>query len=344
MKNIDLEPPGVQQEVPLLRLIPNTNRNRYFYQNGLAKWIPKLKLKVHSDMEECYALWDKFSPKKSLFDLWDFRFSWYEGYKYRPYFYTLYEGVKPLGVLPVWYRPEKKRYEWFGSNWMEDCSFFVRDPKFIDLFLAVAPMPYHLNALGEHDAKRVKKLGKLTDDDPKNIKNISPFKSMEELLLSFDKKHRYNLKADYLRVLEMNPNIVRSTGKRVNLMDILIEMNIAQFDTGDPEDESDLVLPERAETYRSIVRNEGIYKVHFIQVFIQSHLAAIDFIIQYKDIYYSIKGGNDVKRFRGIGNFVIYYEFKDAVKNKFSLIDCLQIDYGWKHRFFDQTPTFLLEK
>src|SRR5438477_13194566 len=98
MKNIDFEPPGFNQKISLLNLIPNISANRYFYANGLAKWIPRLTLKVHSELEDCYLLWEKFSPKQSIFDLWDFRFAWYEGYGYKPYFYTIYEGKKPLAV------------------------------------------------------------------------------------------------------------------------------------------------------------------------------------------------------------------------------------------------------
>ena len=121
MKNLITEPPGEIQIQPLFNLIPNIRSNKYFYENGLAKFIRRLKLKVHSDIEECYLLWEKFSPKKSLFDLWDFRLAWHQGYNYKPYFYTLYDGKEQLGVLPLYYSKGCRRYEWFGTNWMEDC-------------------------------------------------------------------------------------------------------------------------------------------------------------------------------------------------------------------------------
>jgi len=344
MKNINLEPPGVFQIQPLLQLIPNIRSNKYFYENGLAKFIKRLTLKVHSDIEECNLLWEKFSPKKSLFDLWDFRYAWHQGYNYMPYFYTLYDGKEPLGVLPLYYSKCNKRYEWFGTNWMEDCSFFVKDDKLVELFLFIAPYPIHLNAIPQKYLDKMGRFGKVTNDDPKNEKEVYKYSTIDELLLSFNKKHRYNLRSSFIKIQDMSPRVIETIGNNPQLMEVLIKMNIDQFNTGILEDESDLVLPERADTYRNIVKNSGVYKTKFIQIYIQNYLAAIDFVILYKDTYYSIKGGNDVRRFDGIGNYIIYYEFEDIIRNKFSKINSLQIDYGWKHRFFDQKPLLVFER
>ena len=71
--------------IPLPYFIPKTKKNHYFYKNGLSHIIPRLKVKVHSEIEECYELWEKFSTKKTLFDLWDLRYAWYKGYKCKPF-------------------------------------------------------------------------------------------------------------------------------------------------------------------------------------------------------------------------------------------------------------------
>ena len=345
MKKINLEPPGAYVESPLNYLIPKIKSNNYFYANGHANLIERLKLKVHSEIETCNLLWDKFSKKDSLFDLWDFRYAWYEGYGYKPYFYTLYEGKTPIGFLPLCYNKENKRYEWFGTNWIEDCDFFVNDEKLIDLLLFIAPSPLHLNALKSKYIKNITRFGKVKDDDQKNEKNITGFSSMEDLMSSFKKKYRYNLKSSYSHIQSLNPKIIFTIGKSGNLIDKLIDMNIRQFDNGIPDDESDLVIPERAKTYRQMVNNSGkTYETKFIEIYIQDTLAAIDFMLIHKDTYYTIKGGNDLTKFRGIGNYIIYLEFEDALKNNMSKVNCLQVDYGWKHRYFDQIPLYVFEK
>lgn len=357
MEISDSEPPGNLQRkssmiddvstnsfLPLHHYIPKTQENHFFYKNGLSKIIPRLTVKVHSQIDECYELWEKFTCKKSLFDLWDFRKAWYEGYEYRPFFYTIYERQKPLAVLPLWYNGYRKKYQWFGSDWMEDNNFFVKDEKFIDVLFQIAPSPLLLNAIEVKNNWGQKNIfPNLKTDDPKNLKDLTGILSIDELLSTFEKKDRYNLRSDYAQIEAMNPRVAITEGKDFEKMDMMIKMNIERF-SKDPEDESDFVDKERRRTYRQMLDNAGSYKAKFIEVYIQNHLAAIDFIVTYKDRYYTMKGSNDINRFSGIGNYMVYIEFEDALKEGFSTVDCLQMDNGWKHRYFDQKELFLLEK
>lgn len=279
-----------------------------------------------------------------MFDLWDFRMAWYEGYQFQPYFYTVYERHKPLAMLPLWFNHEKKNYQWFGSDWMEDNSFFVIDEKLIDVLYEIAPNGLHINALSIRDEWREKKFyPNLQPDDPKNLKSLEGIHSMDELLLTFDKKDRYHLRSDYRNIEELNPRVVITEGKDLDKLTMMIEMNIERF-SKDPEDLSDLVDKERRKTYEQMVHNAGNYDVRFIEVYIQNHLAAIDFCVVYNNLYYTMKGGNDINRFNGIGNYMVYKEFEDALQLGCSLVDCLQMDNGWKHRFFDQKELYILEK
>lgn len=345
MEFIEKHPPSftpTNQAVPLPILIPQTSENSFFYQNGLSKIIPRLTLKVHSDLEQCQMLWDVFSPKKSLFDDWNFRLAWHTAYASVPYFYTLYEGKTPIALLPIAYDIIKKRYEWFGTYWMEDNTFFVKEEHYTDLLYAVTPVPIHLNAI-EKTANQTLFDKDITLEDPKNIKDISTFRTMDDLLLTYKKKYRHHLKADYLYVQSLNPRTVITDKPDEKLMDKMIAMNIAQF-SDRPDDESDLVVPQRVAAYKNMLLNSKKYTVKFIEIYIQDRLAGIDFILCYKDRYYTMKGGIDVNRFKGISNYMVYYEFEDAIKSNYNLVDCLQVDYGWKHHFFDQTPTYLFEK
>ncbi|MEX1052315.1 MAG: hypothetical protein WEC80_00530 [Patescibacteria group bacterium] len=345
MKKINLEPPGAFNETSLSYLIPKSKSNNYFYKNGHASLIDRIKVKVNTDIIECKLLWNKFSPNKSIFDDWDFRLAWHQGYNYIPYFYTLYNGDEPVGFLPLCFNSQNKRYEWWGTNWMEDCDIYVNDERIVDLLFFIAPSPLHLNAVKVKYIDKIAKFGKIKEDDKKNTKLINKFRTLDELLNSFKKKCRYNLKSSCAYINSLNPRVIKTVGSENRLIDKLINMNISQFDTGLPEDESDLALPARANTYRNMVANSGKnYQAKFIEVYIQDTLAAIDFILIYKDIYYTIKGGNQLKKFNGIGNYIIYLEFEDALSLNMSTINSLQVDYGWKHRYFDQEPLYIFEK
>lgn len=326
--------------IPLPKLIPFNKSNREIYQNGLSKILPGLTLKVHSKIEDCFVLWDKFSQKKSLFDLWDFRYSWWQGYQYKPYFFTIYQGTKPLAVLPLWYDTKDARFEWFGSDWMEDNEFFVTDPYFIEVLIKILPKSYHLNAVSFADNNLLSKLGFILDED-KFVKDLSSFSKIDDYLGSINKKHRYNLKKDYFHLLSFGPKVEIVKNNLVSEFSHFVKLQLDRFNE---DDESDLVVEKRVKTYEAILKNRSVYNIYFIKVYMQSHIAAIDLVATYKDQYYTLKGANDLRRFPGIGNFMVYLEFEKAIKDGFNFFDCLQIDYGWKHKYYDRKKLYLLEK
>lgn len=340
---IDLEPAGFHQTIPLLQLIPKKSENRYFYENGLAKWITRLTLKVHSEIDECYGLWEKFSPKQTIFDNWDFCYSWNKGLNYKLFFYTLYEGKKSLGVLPLCFDHHDNRFEWFGSEWLENHKFFVEDKKFMEFLLTVAPSPLYLNSIARYDGvKNLDKFGDLIEDpDPRNIKHISSFSSIVELLKTFKKKARYNLRHDYRRLLSIGARVEMLETKDLSHFDELVSLNIQRFD-GVAKERS--YVEKYWEAFRNIIRNADLYSFKYVKVYVQNKVASIDMVITYKDIYYPLTGSNDVARFSGIGNFMTYIEYEDAIRGGFRLVDILQEDHGWKHHYFDKIPLFLFKK
>ena len=331
------------EETPLLQLIPKTPQNKHLYQNGASKLIPRLTLKVHSEIEECFYLWEKFSPKKTLFDLWDFCYAWSEGLNSKLYFYTLYEGKKPLGVLPLSYYDGDKRFEWFGCEWLENHSFFVEDENIIDLLLTVAPSPLYLNSIAiQKDIEKLAQYGKLSNDpDERNIKDISNFSSLDELLVTMKKKHRYNLKYDYKRLIKTGVKIEMIKTKDLTLFEEMTEMNKERFD-GVEKDES--YVDKFKEAFRQIIKKANQYDFKYIKVSSPMKTASIDMVFTYNDIYYPATGSNNIVDFNGIGNFMTYIEFEDAINNRFKLVDILQEDHGWKHRYFDKIPLFVFEK
>lgn len=342
------EPPDnlyLKKSVPILSLLPKTLVNSNFLlKNGLSKHIDRLKLKVWSDLEQCFFLWERFSKKESLFDLWDFRYAWFEGYHYPLYFYTIYEGKNPLACLPLWYDTKNKRYEWFGSYWMEDNYFFSKEERLIDLLLMIIPKPIFLNAFIILPDKFLDNKDSFKIDEPKFVINIKGIKNIDQYLASLEKKHRYNLKRDYFSILNnYQPKIEIIEKPEFCHFENIIKLSKKRFN-GTFKEESDVSKPERVAAFFYVLKNSGLYHIKFVKVFIQKYLAAVDLIITYKDRYYMLKGANDIERFPGIGNFLAYFELKDAIKNQFSLVDCLQGDYNWKHKYFERQKLHMYKK
>lgn len=315
--------------LPLTELLPKIRGNNDFYQNGYVKIIDKILVKVYSQIEDCYKVWEKFSPKESLFDLWEFRYCWYMGYQHKPYFYSLIYKNQVLGFIPLWYDPIKKRYEWFGSDWMEDNKFFVIDEKFIPLLIKILPKPYYLNAI----LPKYNNLDFFASDEAKYIYFLDKIKSFDQFLFQLDKKNRHHLKRDYLKILQLDPKIIIDEDSKIDNLLLLKKLSQQRFD-GFYRDWSDFIILQRFNVYKRIISQDGVFKSKFIKVFIQNKLAAIDLIITYKDRYYPLKGANDVERFDGIGNFMNYLEFKNAIDEGYKIIDCLQGNYNWKNKYY----------
>ncbi len=87
-------------------------------------------------------------------------------------------------------------------------------------------------------------------------------------------------------------------------------------------------------TFRNIYRNQGRYQILTFLVFIQNYLAIYDIAAFYQNTFYLLTGASDLSRFPGISVYITYLEFEKALRMKADLIDCMQEDYHWKHKYF----------
>jgi len=71
-----------------------------------------LQVEIASDINRCFELWKEFSPQKTLFDTWEFRFAFYQAYKHRPYFILLKNQSENLALY--FYGMKRKRKNFFG--------------------------------------------------------------------------------------------------------------------------------------------------------------------------------------------------------------------------------------
>ncbi|MFN4212906.1 MAG: hypothetical protein ACK4FL_03015 [Microgenomates group bacterium] len=340
-KNEKAEPPSTEgiKECPLVSLFPKTSENFWFWRNGFSKFANQLKVKIHCHLDECQLLWEKFSSNNSLFNLWEFRLAWYQGFGYPPFFYTLYLGKKPVAVLPLWFNKKKARYEWFGGTWPEDNHFFVTDEKFIPLLLKIVPRPAYLNAI-VNDNLSEEVLKQLNDDSPKYILNLNGKKSIEEILLILEKKHRHHLRYYYKRFSDLNPKVEILLGDQSWRLPKLKELSIIDFER---KNRSEYRKKERMITFENIYKNQGRYQILTFLVFIQNHLAVYDIAAVYKNTFYLLTGASDLARFPGISVFITYLEFEKALQMNVNLIDCMQEDYQWKHKYFFPQPMWKFE-
>lgn len=298
------------------------------------------KIEVFSDIKKCKDLWDELSVQKTIFDTWEFRYAFYLGYGFKPYFMVLKSSSENLALLPLWYDTDEKRYVWFGSSWQEEIRLFAKDLKNIISLISAAPTPLFLNAISLESAREIEENMELNPDASKYILKLKDFKDHKDYLKTLKKNERKGLKKDRNRILKQNPQIIMDNFSDFDQMTVLARKRFSE--KGELADWED---PRRIETFRQVINLSGAsYKVRMITIKIGDKIAGVDLICLFKNTYFTVKCGYNVADFPGIGNYMNLIEIEDAIKLKMKKIDFLQNNYTWKSRLFESVPLFKYER
>ena len=299
-----------------------------------------LDVEIVSEIERCHDLWQELSNPKTLFDTWEFRFAFYLGYHYRPYFILLKNDKENLALLALWYDEDEKRYVWFGSDWQEEVRFFSKDPKYIPILLSLAPSPLLLNAISSKSAFLLGSTVAFEPDSAKYVLHLEKFSNHEDYLATLKKNERHSMRKDRRRIENQKPEIIIDN---FTYFDSLVEISKKRL--MEKNKVPDWQDPRRIETFRQVINLGGrSYKNRMITVKINGKIAGVDLICLFNDIYFAVKCGYNVAEFPGIGNFFNLIEIDDAIKLSMKKIDFLQNNYTWKSRWFEAVPLFKYQK
>lgn len=326
------------------KLLTQAPWDKFIERNGYINLSRKLNLKIFSKMDEIQTLWEAFSPNESVFDLWEVRQAFWEGYKFDPYFITLYKNKTLLGVLPLWFNTDDKKTDcetstydtqknvWFGSSWPEDNVFFVKDVELIPLFLIIAPKPLELACI--RPKKEYKFLeefpGLREEEEQKFFLDISHTSTLENFLSHLKKKKRYNLKRDRKKILQFKPQTVINNKEH---MEELFRLSIKRFQEqfpDEPLEHSAFEDQRRKNVFRQLMENAGKYQYRLISTVINGKIEAVEFGLVYNQTYYALNAGADISGYSGIGVYSNLLVLEDAIKLGCKKIDFLEGDNNWK--------------
>lgn len=292
------------------------------------------KLKVETRLSRCQQLWQRFSPQKSLFDTWNFRWAFWLGYRHQPYFMTILFKDEPVACLPLWYENDNNEFRWFGSWWQEDNTFLSINESLIPIMLKVLPKPTLLNAIScpPETANRFK----FALDDPKYILHLGGLTSADDFLTRFRKKRRYNLKRDRRKILAQNPKTIFN---RFSDLKHLIKLSMDRFHA--KGEDSDWEDPGRVKTFEAVISSAKEYQPRMITTEIKGKIAGVDLMAIYNNTYYLLKCGYDIQNFPGIGNYTNLLQIDDALRiGGMEKMDFLEIGYGWKEKLLEEVPLY----
>jgi len=291
-----------------------------------------ITVRIETDLETCHQLFEEFSPKRTLFELWGFRYAFYLGDQNQPVFLIFEKEGQPLGLLPLWYEKDKDELRWFGSWWQEGNTFWFKNRSLIPLVCSLFPSKILLNALYV-TPRTAQKLGLMTDD-PKYLLDLTEYPTLEAFMERFNRKRRYNLRRDQKIILSKNPKIIYN---RFSDIEKLFSLSIKRFKD---RDESAFTQKGRRQTFREIIKQAGEYEPRMISTEINGKVVGVDLIAFYKGVYYALSGAYDLKKHPGLGNYTNFLLIQDAINLGAKAVDFLEISYGWKEGWFKPIPLF----
>ena len=296
-----------------------------------------LKFKTVTDEKECKELWEKFSPKKILWDLWDFRFCFHNN-NFSFHFIVGIDGKDEAGLLPLVFDNKEKCYAYFGGEFPEQNRIFLKDKANIGIFLEKCPK----GTLIEYISNEEPKYYNFRPADKRFFLDLAKYgNSFENYLKSFNKKHRKNLNYDLKKLSETGYALERN-----NIKDFerLVELNKAKFGKDSLYDDKNFV----SGMSRLIGAASEMNILDMISINMGNKAESVGLGVFYNGVYYVLGFGRNV-RIPNLGKLIIAEQIKSAIAHKCGKVDFLSTDLsaesGWKELWnFDSEQLYKFEK
>lgn len=277
-----------------------------------------LTFKTVTELVECKNLWEKFSPKKILWDLWDFRYCFHNN-NFKFNFILGLDGKEQIGVLPLVNDKREDIYIYFGDMFPERNKFLLKDKKLLSKFLEDCPEGTSIYYISEQEAK----FYDFMFGEKRYFLNLEKYEhSFENYLKSFTKKHRKNLRYDLKKLKEKGYEIEIN-----NIKDFekLIFFNKQRFGKDSDYNNEDFVL-----SMRKLLDAASKMKIlDMISIKVDSNTEAVGLGVFYNKCYYVLGVGRN-KEIKNLGKLLISEQIKNAIRHKCDEIDFLSTESNWK--------------
>lgn len=288
-----------------------------------------IEIKIVKDLGECRVLWNRFSPKKTIYDDWDFRFLFHKYHQHNIHWIVAYNKNEPLGLLPLQYNTITKQYEFWGGDYMEDNRAYVilgYEHIIPTLYASIPPKNNLQYIVGEDEYTK-----SLPVEDFKYIITIDPSTSFETYLANhFDSETRGKFRRKIKHIQNLGIIVHKN---RAEDMEILFKFNLERFQ----ENSSFADRPYHREIFLDLFKTAT--KPHLLSYEINGQTQAVSFGTIYNEVYEYFNLGVSLGAHKDLPTFVHYTNFMTAVEEKTRLFDAFTGAYGWKELWhMDKVP------
>ncbi|MBW2976734.1 GNAT family N-acetyltransferase, partial [Candidatus Woesearchaeota archaeon] len=277
-----------------------------------------LKFKTVTDKEECRSLWEKYTKKQIIWDLWDFRFCFHNS-NFSFNFVLGLDGERELGILPLVFDKINKVYTYFGDTFPEQNKFLLEDKSNIKHFLEKCPKNTQIYYIDSEESKYYK----FAEGDKRYFLNLEKYNcSFENYLKSFKKKHRKNLNYDLRKLKEKGYSI---SYNKLDDFKSFVGLNKKRF--GEESDYNDETFVEGI--YRAISTAFKMGILDIVSIEIGNRAEAVGLGVFYNGVYCVFGIGRNVE-IKNLGKLLIAEQIKSAIEHKCKEIDFFSTESNWK--------------
>lgn len=298
-----------------------------------------LDIREVKDLKEAEALWRAISPSQTIFDDWDFRYTFY---KYDPHpvlFLAAHENSELIGLLPLQLHP-KHGYEFFDEYNCEENRPFIklgREEIIPELYQAIPGKTKIYDISGEDEFTK-----KLELEDYSYYLPLSGLETFSDFLSQrLSAKRRRSLEKEILAVTTNNLEIEVFTGddkeKATKALESLLEFNTNNF-----KEESYLLKEDQAPWY-DLIKQPFAWR--WLTIKKDGHIQGVALSVIYNNDWHYLITGVNFKEFPGLGKLMVREAIEAAIKEGNSIFDAGLGDCGWKHLWhFDKKPQYIFTK
>lgn len=294
-----------------------------------------IEIRVVTDLKTAASLWQEISPRRVIFDDWNFRYGFF---KYEPYplcfraAYEISEGREELvALMPLVEYPEYG-HGFISEEPCEENRVFVKAGyeeaiKLLYESLNKTEKTQFYDISGEDEYTK-----SLTLEDYKYVLPLAGFNSFSDFMIArLSPKRRHSLEKELAAIEALNPEIIDND---FNDLDILFALNVGSF-----ADESYLTKEAERKPWRELIKEP--FDWHLTSLRLEGKTVAVSLAVLYNGYWHYLLTGVDFKTYPGLGKFLNKTNIEKAIGAGAEYFDAGLGDCGWKNLWhFDQIPQY----
>ncbi|MDD5749261.1 MAG: GNAT family N-acetyltransferase [Patescibacteria group bacterium] len=289
-----------------------------------------LIIKIVDDIQKAKIIWEELSPKKSLYDDWEFRYCFFSHKKFPIKFFVGEYQEKNIGLLPLQFNSEKGYLEFFGGEYMDENKVFITPgweeyvPKFYE---AANEKAYFDNLERNHIFIIQKQIKNYIYNLP--LGNIKDHNDFIEKKFKGSIEHRRKLRREIKKISEKDIKVIKNNFDDI---DIYFKFKIKRWGA-----ESSFNDKDERQNFIDFLKLK--YNYHVFTFMLGEKKIGISISILFRNKYFFLETASDIELLPNIGKYIIIKNIDEAINLGAKNFDVSRDGESWKERWnFEKIP------